>query len=65
MIRETPSIGRMLWIYALQVLVVFALSAWSFNLENRLPIYKFDRQSSSYFGYSVAIHHEVDNDKKW
>lgn len=64
MIRKA-SIGSMLWINALLVLVVFALDAFCFNLENRLPIYKFDKQTNSYFGYSVAIHHEVDNDKKW
>lgn len=61
MIRE----DRMLWITALQVLVFYALGALSFNLENRLPIYKFDKQTNSYFGYSVAIHHELENDKKW
>lgn len=65
MIRKARSIGGMLWIIALQVLVVFALGALSFNLENRLPIYKFDKQRNSYFGYSVAIHHELENNKKW
>lgn len=65
MIREARSIGGMLRIGALQVLIIFALSAASFNLENRLPIYKFDTRENSYFGYSVAIHHELDTDKKW
>jgi hypothetical protein len=65
MIRKTKSFGGMLWINALQVLIIFTLGAVSFNLENRLPIYKFDKQRSSYFGYSVAIHHELENDKKW
>lgn len=63
MIREST----MLWIKALQVLLVaLAISGvHNFNLENRLPIYKFDKQTNSYFGYSVAIHHEQENDKKW
>lgn len=61
MIRE----NQKLWIIAFQVLVVSTLTAFSFNLENRLPIYKFDKQTNSYFGYSVAIHHELENDKKW
>lgn len=65
MLREPKNIGGMLWINVLQVLIIFALGAFSFNLENRLPIYKFDSQTNSYFGYSVAIHHELDNDKKW
>lgn len=60
MIRE----ARMLPIVALHVLI-FALGAFSFNLENRLPIYKFDARENTYFGYSVAIHHEQENDKKW
>lgn len=60
MIKETK-----LWINALALLVVFALGGLAFNLENRLPIYKFDQQDNSYFGYSVAIHHEQANDKKW
>jgi hypothetical protein len=55
---------KMPWIAALQ-LFVLALGASSFNLESRLPIYKFDRQTDSYFGYSVAIHHEESADKKW
>lgn len=62
MIREA---AMLLWISALQVLLMLAPTASSFNLENRLPIYKFDRQSNSYFGYSVAIHHEELEDKKW
>lgn len=57
--------ARGLWITALLVLAVFALGSSSFNLENRLPIYKFDKEPNSYFGYSVAIHHESDNNKKW
>lgn len=65
MIRNKRSIGGMLWITALQLLVMFAFSALSFNVENRLPIYKFDKATNSYFGYSVAIHHEEENDKKW
>lgn len=52
------------WIDALQ-LCLLVLGASSFNLESRLPIYKFDRQADSYFGYSVAIHHEELTDKKW
>lgn len=60
MIRES----KMQWITALQVLLAASLTH-AFNLENRLPIYKFDRQINSYFGYSVAIHHELENDKKW
>lgn len=52
------------WIKALQVLLL-VLSVRSFNLENRLPIYKFDKETNSYFGYSVAIHHETEIDKKW
>lgn len=51
--------------FALLVLIIFALDVSSFNLENRLPIYKFDAQNHSYFGYSAAIHHEVEADKKW
>lgn len=65
MIRNERSISGMLWIIGLQLLVMFALSALSFNLENRLPIYKFDKATNSYFGYSVAIHHEEEADKKW
>lgn len=65
MIRKARNIDRMLWIIVLQVLALFALNVLSFNLENRLPIYKFDKQRNSYFGYSVAIHHELENDKKW
>lgn len=57
--------ARSMWITALLVLAVFALRSSSFNLENRLPIYKFDKEPNSYFGYSVAIHHELENDKKW
>jgi hypothetical protein len=57
--------AKTMWIIALHVLIVFVLDAKSFNLENRLPIYKFDSQTNSYFGYSVAIHHEVENNKKW
>lgn len=60
MIRDV----KMLRIAALHV-IIFTLSANSFNLESRLPIYKFDKQTNSYFGYSVAIHHEEENDKKW
>lgn len=37
----------------------------SFNLENRLPIYKFDDDSTSYFGYSVALHRERSNNVTW
>lgn len=33
----------------------------SFNLESRLPIAKYG-DDSSYFGYSVATHVEVDTD---
>lgn len=63
MIRVTT----MLRTTALSVLLILLeLSCvLSFNLENRLPIYKFDKQTNSYFGYSVAIHHELENDKKW
>lgn len=61
MIRES----KMRWITtALQVLLAASFTL-AFNLENRLPIYKFDQQTNSYFGYSVAIHHELENDKKW
>ena len=45
-------------------LIIFTLRVNTFNLENRLPIYKFDTQNT-YFGYSLAIHHEVEADKKW
>lgn len=65
MIRKARNIGVMMWINALLLLVMCAFSALTFNLENRLPIYKFDKQTNSYFGYSVAIHHEEANDKKW
>jgi hypothetical protein len=47
------------------LLIIFTLQVNTFNLENRLPIYKFDAQNNTYFGYSLAIHHEVDVDKKW
>lgn len=47
------------------LLIIFTLRVNTFNLENRLPIYKFDAQNNTYFGYSLAIHHEVDVDKKW
>jgi len=46
-------------------LITFILNVYSFNLENRLPIYKFDTTNNSYFGYSVAIHHEIEANKKW
>lgn len=47
------------------LLIIFTLRVNTFNLENRLPIYKFDAQNNTYFGYSLAIHHEVEADKKW
>ncbi|XP_070506868.1 integrin alpha-PS1 isoform X2 [Chironomus tepperi] len=46
-------------------MITFILNVNSFNLENRLPIYKFDTTNNSYFGYSVAIHHEIEANKKW
>lgn len=58
----------MLWVTVLLVTSSIRIT-YQFNLENRLPIYKFDSQLNSYFGYSVAIHHEGENDKnggrKW
>lgn len=58
----------MLWIIKLLVIAVFIFKTQSFNLENRLPIYKFDTRTNSYFGYSVAIHNETGEEgaeKKW
>lgn len=62
--RSQPCCCGMLLIALIQLLI-FTLNVDSFNLENRLPIYKFDAQNNSYFGYSLAIHHEVEADKKW
>ena len=43
--------------------------ASSFNLENRLPIVKFNANPTSYFGYSVATHtvgeYNWPNNTKW
>lgn len=36
-----------------------------FNLENRLPIIKYNDNDNSYFGYSVAIHHENASQTTW
>ncbi|KAG5684851.1 hypothetical protein PVAND_014061 [Polypedilum vanderplanki] len=47
------------------VLLIYTTSVLSFNLENRLPIYKFDSRNDSYFGYSISMHHEIEADKKW
>lgn len=50
------------------VITVLTFTVNGFNLENRLPIYKFDTRTNSYFGYSVAIHHELGENgesKKW
>ncbi|XP_013118414.2 integrin alpha-PS1 isoform X1 [Stomoxys calcitrans] len=45
------------------------LYSHSFNLENRLPIVKFNANPSSYFGYSVATHivgeYNWPNNTKW
>lgn len=50
-------------------IIISFLSAIScFNLENRLPIYKFDSLKDSYFGYSVATHVQGEPDEdaiKW
>lgn len=54
-----------MWLLIALLQFIFTLSVHSFNLENRLPIYKFDSQNNSYFGYSLAIHYEVEADKKW
>lgn len=47
------------------VVSLLALTANAFNLENRLPLTKFER-AGSYFGYSVAEHVQTDEqDIKW
>lgn len=46
-------------------LMIASHTANAFNLENRLPLTKFGA-AGSYFGYSVAEHVEVDDEKfKW
>lgn len=47
------------------LLLALIANVHSFNLENRLPIYKFDDDSTSYFGYSVALHRERSNNMTW
>ncbi|XP_037816674.1 integrin alpha-PS1 isoform X1 [Lucilia sericata] len=50
-------------------LFLYIYSATSFNLENRLPIVKFNANPSSYFGYSIATHtvgeYNWPNNTKW
>jgi hypothetical protein len=53
------------WINIVLVLTIIVSYTNCFNLENRLPIYKFDDDQTSYFGYSVALHHEIDEDRNW
>lgn len=44
---------------------LLTLTASAFNLENRLPLTKFET-AGSYFGYSVAEHVQTDGqDIKW
>ncbi|XP_075155333.1 multiple edematous wings isoform X2 [Haematobia irritans] len=62
------SISR-IFIMLLFFIIYSVLSANSFNLENRLPIVKFNSNPSSYFGYSVATHivgeFNWPNNTKW
>lgn len=67
MVRKTKNV-KWWWTTPLLVLSICTVTK-AFNLENRLPIYKFDTRTDSYFGYSVAIHHQIGgengDDKKW
>lgn len=45
------------------IIVGIVISVNSFNLESRLPIWKYGPEKS-YFGYSIASH-TMDNGSKW
>lgn len=62
---KSPNMSSRLWLCAVLAVYHGTQSCSGFNIDERFPVIKEGKTKGSFFGFSVALHHQTKGTKKY